>query len=216
MLVNIWATITHLSDLDFIGPATFGTCECEPETRANPADSTAPLDLELYEALSGQTHGRQIWMLRPRYCPHGTLGLLLREGYALLAGAAESYLALITPGYANARLGVPADLVERQLTQLARCARAFNKRIVTALMPVPPGAPPDLVARVGAHNDRIAAVTAAFGGECADLRSQPVSAWDEGAQLLDTRGAARLLAVAVLNSHAEPQRWLETHAHEQA
>ena len=193
MLVNIWATVTHLSDGGFAGAG---------EVRA------AGLDLLLCEHVSGLTGERQIWMVNAVYRSPGTTAVLLRESYATLRDAPESSLVLVTPGFADVALGVPSDLVQRQLRQICRRARAFNKRPIGAALGVPPGCPRDVAERIGQQNDVFATVIESFQGVLADLRELEYTPWTEtGSRPADVKAAAACLGDAVLCSHASPEQW---------
>src|SRR5215472_17615008 len=121
MLVNIWATITHLSDANF--------CRVSPQKPG--------LDLLICDGLRKLTQDRQIWAINSLYLRPGTTAVLLRDSYTTLRDSSESYLVLVTPGFADVMHEVPTELFRCQLREIARRSRAFNKRLITVTLGTP-------------------------------------------------------------------------------
>lgn len=195
MLVNIWATVVHLSDAPFAGVT-------QPETPS--------LDLLLSESASALTDDRQIWMVDTCYRSPGTLDELLRASYSVLRAANESYLLIVTPGYADLVAGTNPDLWRRQLTQLARRGRAFNKRLITTQLPVPEGCPQ--ADSINAMNAMLGEVLAPFDGVVADLRDVAMTPWSAtGSVPVDGTEVAERLSESILNSHCGLEQWQRIH-----
>ena len=197
MLINIWATLTHLGDSYF----------CGDDQRAAPS-----MDLVVCDGLRRITKDRQTWMVNPVWLKPGTTGQLLLHSYATIRDARESYLMLITPGFADVLHEVPADLVRTQLTELCRRARAFNKRFVTTLLGTPPGCPTASAQRISEWNGAVKEVTDGAGGAIADLRSIAYEKWGpSGSRALHMPEAGALLVQAVLDSHSQSAQWQARH-----
>ena len=126
MPVNIWATVLHLSDGHFSGAT-------DPHRPS--------LDLLVATKMRKITGNAQVWMINPIWHTPGLTGVLLRESYREMQNASESYLVLITPGFADVTHSIPTDLVQTQLREICRRSRAFNKRSLGILLGVPAGCP---------------------------------------------------------------------------
>jgi hypothetical protein len=197
VLINIWATLTHLGDAHFCG-----------------ADlHTAPSsDFLVCDGLRRLTRDRQTWMINPVWSTPGTTGQLLRDSYAAIRDATESYLLLITPGFADVANNVPAELVRGQLAELCRRGRMFNKRPITALLGTPPGCPDAMVERLSDWNRAVMNVTEAAGGVVADLRAIAYEPWSRDASRpADLADAAGPIVQAVIDSHSGAAEWRNRH-----
>lgn len=193
MFVNIWATVTHLSDAFFA---------------SDDDQATAGLDLLIGEYLFDATGGRQMWMVNPLWLPDGTGSRLLRESYALLRDSDESYLVIYTPGFADLVAGCSLDLAGRQCLQLARRARNFNKRMIVQALGIPPKAPDPIVEMIEDYNGVIADAVSPFDGVVADLSDIEYEPWSaSGSRPVNHKSTARLIAEAVLQSHAQADAW---------
>ena len=196
MLVNIWAAITHLSDVDFF--------------RVSP--QKPGVDLLICEGLRKLTQDRQIWAINPLYLRPGTTAALLRDSYTTLRDASESYLVLMTPGFADLMHEVPTELFRCQLREIARRSRAFNKRLITATLGTPAGAPSHIINHIAEMNDIIQSTTADWGGVTVDLRGICFARWSSsGSQPEDTSRAAGLIVEGVLRSHCASEEWRVLH-----
>lgn len=193
MLVNIWATIVYLSDSYFSGADN---------------NKSASLDLLICEKLHKKTDGKQTWMIHPVWLSPGTTGALLRESYRDLHDAKESYLVLIMPGFADALYGVPIQLVERQLDELGRRARVFNKKIITVEMGIPPKTPPKIVKKIKEVNDVHLLIAHKYEGLVADLRKIPYCPWDQrGSKPENLSQVADIIVETILRSHPSFDAW---------
>ena len=126
MLINIWATIIHLSDASFSGAD-------------NP--SKPGLDLLICERLNQITDHKQTWMINPLWFKPGISSVLLRESYSGIKNTSESYLILVTLGFADIVYNVPVELAGRNITQICRRARMFNKRVIIPVLGTPDNMP---------------------------------------------------------------------------
>ncbi|MGZ5103930.1 MAG: hypothetical protein ACXWBR_06770 [Usitatibacter sp.] len=193
MLINIWATLVHFGDSRFCGADRH---------------ASASLDLLICDGLRRATKGRQTWMTNPVWSTPGTTGQLLRDSYAAIRDSTESYLLLITPGFADLANDVPVELVGEQLAELCRRGRMFNKRSVTALLGTPPGSPEAIGRRISEWNRMVSDVTDAAGGVVADLRPIAYEPWSAaGSRPVNLADAAGPLVDAVIDSHASATEW---------
>lgn len=199
MLVNIWATIIHLSDSYFSGAS----------------DITKPsLDFLISEKLSDRitTHRGQTWMINPVWRQPGTTAILLRDSYQIIQSSNESFMMLLTPGFADVVNEVPPELVSRHLTQIAKRARVFDKRLVTTLIGIPPACPDDSRRKIEEINRITEEITLEREGMVVDLRSLSYAEWTaQGSKPATPDAAADLICQGVLNSHASIHIWEKLH-----
>ncbi len=198
MLVNIWATITHLGDVCFNGADL---------------EATPSLDVLICDRLGRTTRHNQTWMINPCWLEHGTTGRLLRESYTTLRDSSESYLVLLAPGFADVAGYVSVDTFDLHVRELCRRSRAFNKRVIGLTLGIPPGTPKVEAARVEAMNEVIGRVVPSFNGEVIDLRSIEYLSWSaQGSRPRDFEAVADKIAEGVLRAHAGSEAWRVLHA----
>jgi hypothetical protein len=210
MLINIWATLTHIGDESF----------CK-----NPSGG-ADIDLLVCEALERKTNGRQIWMINPFWRSGACTAEFLRESYGFLRDSGESYLVIYTPGFADILEGMSVEIAARAFHQLCRRARAFNKRVLVQQLGIPHGVSVEIAATIIAYNAALAKVVTDFDGDRIDLTSISYRPWrvDGNSQEMAQHSrsakssgpaepvqAANIIAEAVINAHAQAGAWRFIH-----
>ncbi len=189
----------HLSDSYFSGAS----------------DITKPsLDFLISENLSDRvtTHRGQTWMINPIWRQPGTTAVLLRDSYQVFLSSNESFIMLLTPGFADVVSEILPELVGRHLTQIAKRARVFDKRLVTTLIGIPPSCPNDSRRKIEEINRITEEITQEREGVVVDLRSLSYAEWTaQGSKPDDLNAAADLICQGVFNSHASINIWENLH-----
>jgi len=201
MLINIWATILHYGEKEFI-------------STDNPKE--ANLSLLIREALEESTVDistrpggeSQIWAINPLYIQGATAGRLLEESYIHMRDSNESYLALFTPGFSDIIANTSPALYKRELKQFCRQSRAFNKRVIALLLGTPVGCSEDEIKRIGEINIVTNDIIKDYDGEVVDLRDIEYTLWnDRGSRPKDLLILTDHIVVSILNAHPGNNRW---------
>ena len=196
MLINIWATIIHLSDSYFSLSLK----------REKPS-----LDLLISERLQLKTN-KQTWMVNPFWRAPATTEVLLRESYQTIRDSQESYLILFTPGFADIIKDVPLQLVESYLNQVHKRARVFNKRVIATSLGIPPESPPEVSKKIEELNKIIERVAKDHQGFTVNLRSISYEPWtNKGSRPSNLDEAAEHIVQAILNCHSSIDIWKKLH-----
>jgi len=196
-LVNIWATIIHLSDKYF----------STAHKKNNPS-----LDLLISERLQLNAHNKQIWMINPFWQTPGTTEVLLHESYQTIRDAQESYLILFTPGFADIVNGIPLQLVRRQLEQLHKRGRIFNKRVITTSLGIPPECPLSVSKKINRLNKIVEQVAKNYHGLTTNLQNILYEPWtSRGSRPGDLAETAKYIVEVIINCHSSTDMWKKLH-----
>ena len=194
-MVNIWASIVHLSDEYFSGASDAGMPD---------------LDFLICEGLRNATLNRQTWMINPMWKNPGTTATLLRESYNEMKNTIESYLVLVTPGFADAQNKVPVGLFESQLNELTMRARVFNKRAIMVLLGIPQNCPKEIADTIKKYNEVTKSVTQKYDGVLIDLSGIKYEAWSpKGSRPADLREVSLRIVEGIMECHSCNSKWKE-------
>lgn len=192
-MVNIWASIVHLSDEYFSSASDAGMPD---------------LDFLICEGLRNATLNRQTWMINPMWKNPGTTAALLRESYNQMKNTIESYLVLVTPGFADAQNKVPARLFESQLNEIIMRARVFNKRAITVLLGIPPNCPKEIADTIKKYSEVTKSITQKYNGVLIDLSGMKYEAWSpKGSRPVDLSEISLRIVEGIMECHSGSSKW---------
>ena len=154
-------------------------------------------------------------MVNPVWCVPGTSAILLRESYRELRDAVESYLLLVTPGFADVLHKVPTQLIERHLREICNRAKVFNKRIVMTLIGTPPNCPEEVAEKIKKVNEVTKAIAKDYNGSIVDLTDIKYESWTEnGSRPSNLNEVSKRIIETILEGHSSISEWRILHGQE--
>jgi hypothetical protein len=172
------------------------------------------LPYAICEAMRAETRTRQTWMMHSLLRSPGTSPSLWDDHYAHIRDTHESYLVLLTPGFADAMRGVSETRVCDLAQSVSRSARAFNKRTIVLLLGIPPQCPPEVATHIKTTNDLLRAAVSDDLRIC-DLTSIAYEPWSAtGSRPADMSEAGRAIALTIMQNHTATDAWRAIHGTE--
>jgi hypothetical protein len=191
-MTTIWASIIHLSDEYFSG--------------------AGDLDILICEALIKDTYNKQTWMINPVWLNLGTTSKLLHISYIQIRDSVESYLVLITPGFADALENISAHRFENNLEQICMRAKSFNKSVIGVLVGIPPKCPVEIEGKIKKFNEITKSVIIKYKGYLVDLTEEGYESWSaKGSRPVSPESVARKIADVVMGCHPGMVNWRNLH-----